>query len=48
MEILILLVAVSSALAIAGVGFFVWTVRQGTHEHADRLTLLPLDDSDNP
>ncbi|MBW1761694.1 MAG: cbb3-type cytochrome oxidase assembly protein CcoS [Deltaproteobacteria bacterium] len=44
MEILILLIFVSVILVGAAVAFFVWTVRQGTFDHADRLALLPLDD----
>jgi cbb3-type cytochrome oxidase maturation protein len=44
MEILILLLAVSLALAATAVGFFVWTVRQRTLDHADRLALLPLEE----
>lgn len=44
MEILILTIFVSLALALLGVGFFVWTVRSGTGEHADRLALLPLEE----
>ncbi len=47
MEILILLIFVSVLLVVAAVGFFAWTVRQGTFDHADRLALLPLDD-ENP
>jgi hypothetical protein len=31
-------------LAGSAVALFVWSVRQRDHEHADRLTLLPLDD----
>lgn len=45
MGIIAVLVAISSALALAAVGFFVWTVRQGSLEHSDRLTFLPLDDA---
>lgn len=48
MEILILTLFVSLVLAGAGVGFFVWSVRQGAHEHADRLALLPLQDDAPP
>ncbi|HEY8426774.1 MAG TPA: hypothetical protein VIL20_00305 [Sandaracinaceae bacterium] len=43
MEVLILTLFVSLALAALGVGFFVWIVRAGTSEHADRLALLPLE-----
>lgn len=38
------LLAASGLLAVAAVGLFVWSVRQRTHEHNDRLSLLPLDD----
>lgn len=44
MEIVILLVFVSLVLAIGAVVFFAWSVREGTHQHADRLALLPLED----
>ncbi len=47
MEVLILLIAVSLVLATAAVGFFTWTVIQRTHEHSDRLTLLPLDSDES-
>ncbi len=45
MEVLILTTFVSLLLALAGVGLFVWSVRARTFDHADRLSLLPLDDS---
>lgn len=44
MEILILLIFVCVVLVGIAVGFFAWTVRQGTFDHVDRLALLPLDD----
>ena len=43
MEVLILLLFVTLVLVGVGVAFFAWTMREGTHHHADRLTLLPLD-----
>ncbi|MFW5876008.1 MAG: cbb3-type cytochrome oxidase assembly protein CcoS [Myxococcota bacterium] len=46
MEVLILLIFVSSVLVTGAVAFFAWNVRQGTHEHADRLALLPLEEAD--
>lgn len=46
MEVLILLVLASVALASGFVGFFVWSAREGTHQHADRLALLPLAEDD--
>ncbi|MFW6067533.1 MAG: cbb3-type cytochrome oxidase assembly protein [Myxococcota bacterium] len=44
MEVLILLVFVSTVLVAGAVAFFVWNVRQGTHEFAERLALLPLEE----
>ena len=44
MDVLILLVFLSTALALAGVGLFVWSVRERTFDQADRLALLPLRD----
>ena len=44
MEVLILLILVCVLLVGGAVAFFVWTVRQGTFDQADRLALLPLDD----
>jgi cbb3-type cytochrome oxidase maturation protein len=41
-EVVALLVFVSLCLVSLAVGFFVWSVQQGTHEHSDRLALLPL------
>ncbi|MFN7950166.1 MAG: cbb3-type cytochrome oxidase assembly protein CcoS [bacterium] len=46
MEVLIVLIAVSLAMALGAVVFFAWTVRERTLEHADRLALLPLDDDE--
>ncbi|MCB9612382.1 MAG: cbb3-type cytochrome oxidase assembly protein CcoS [Sandaracinus sp.] len=48
MEVLLLLVFVSAALALAGVGFFVWSVRERTFDQADRLALMPLRDDAGP
>ena len=44
MDVLILLVFLSAGLALAGVGLFVWSVRERTFDQADRLALLPLRD----
>lgn len=44
MDILILLIFVCVVLVGIAVAAFVWTVRQGTFDQADRLALLPLDD----
>ena len=44
MNIIPLLVLFSLALATCGVLLFLYSVRQGDHEHATRLSLLPLED----
>lgn len=44
MEVLILTVFVSLVLVAGELVFFAWNVRHGTHEHTDRLSLLPLED----
>ena len=43
MEVLILTVFVSLALVAGELVFFAWNVRHGSHEHSDRLSLLPLE-----
>lgn len=43
MDILILLVFVSAALVALAFAAFAWTVRQGSLDHSDRLSLLPLE-----
>ncbi|MCA9530716.1 MAG: cbb3-type cytochrome oxidase assembly protein [Myxococcales bacterium] len=48
MEVLELLIFVSLIIAGGGVGLFVWTLRQRSFEHTDRLALLPLDDTEHP
>lgn len=48
MEVLLLLVFLSAGLALAGVGLFVWSVRERTFDQADRLALLPLRDDAGP
>jgi nitrogen fixation-related uncharacterized protein len=45
-EVLILLVFVSLGFVAGAVAFFAWNVREGTHQHADRLALLPLEDDE--
>jgi nitrogen fixation-related uncharacterized protein len=45
--VLILLVFMSLVFVAAALGLFAWTIRQRTHEHADRLSLLPLDTERN-
>lgn len=44
MEVLILTVFVSVVLVLASILFFGWNVRMRSHEHSDRLSLLPLQD----
>ena len=44
MEVLILTVFVSVLLVATELLFFTWNLRQGTHEHSDRMSLLPLED----
>jgi nitrogen fixation-related uncharacterized protein len=48
MEIIVLQVFVSLMLVAGSVVLFVWTVRGRTLEHADRLSLAPLDDDARP
>ena len=48
MDILILTAFVSLVLVFVGLWFFVWNHRQGTHEHGDRLVLLPLAEDSEP
>lgn len=43
MNVLVLLLFVGVVLVALAVGFFAWTVRQRSHEHNDRMALLPLD-----
>jgi hypothetical protein len=48
-NVLVLQVFVSLLLVAGAVLLFAITVRLGTHEHADRLSLAPLeDDAPNP
>ncbi len=44
MDIVVVLVFFSVLLAMSGLALFVWTIRMRSHEHADRLALLPLVD----
>jgi cbb3-type cytochrome oxidase maturation protein len=48
MEILILLVFVSLMLLAAALLSFGYSIRQGDHEQAERLSLLPLDSDEAP
>ena len=43
MEVLILQVFVSLLLVGGSILLFAYSMRQRTHEHCDRLSLLPLD-----
>ena len=47
MDVVPLLVVFSLLLAALAVVFFVSTVRNGENEHADRLSLLPLESDDS-
>lgn len=44
MSVIVLQVFVSLMLVVGSVVLFVWTVRSRTLEHADRLSLAPLED----
>lgn len=48
MDILIVTVFASLMLVAAALVFFAWNLRQRSHEHVDRLTLLPLEDETSP
>ena len=47
MSVVPLLVFCSLLLAAAGVGMFLYSVRNREPEHMDRLSLLPLEDDAN-
>lgn len=44
MSVMLLQVFVSLMLVVGSVVLFVWTVKSRTLEHADRLSLAPLED----
>ena len=48
MNVIPLLVFLSLALVCLALVLFFYSVRQGTHEHADRLSLLPLEEDELP
>lgn len=48
MNVIPLLVFLSLALVCLSLVFFFYSVRQGDHEHADRLSLLPLEEDEMP
>lgn len=43
MDVLILTVFVSVVLVIGEIVFFAWNLHHGSHDHAERLSLLPLE-----
>jgi nitrogen fixation-related uncharacterized protein len=43
MEVLILTVFVSLVLVAGELVFFAWNVKEQSHDHSDRLSLLPLE-----
>ena len=45
MNVIVLQVFVSLMLVVGSLVLFVWTVRAGTLDHADRLSLAPLDEA---
>ncbi len=45
MSVIVLQVFVSLMLVVGSLVLFVWTVRAGTLDHADRLSLAPLDET---
>jgi len=48
MDVIPLLVFLSLVLVGMALAFFLYTVKQGDHEHADRLSLLPLEEDEMP
>lgn len=48
MNVLVLQVFVSLMLVASSVLLFAYSVRHRDHEHADRLSLFPLDDDGAP
>lgn len=46
MVVIILLVALSLVLVVAGLFFFGLRLRDGDFEHGDRLSLLPLEEDE--
>jgi hypothetical protein len=47
MEVLVVQVFVSLLLVVGGVVLLAYSIKQADHEHADRLSLLPLSDDAN-
>lgn len=48
MEVLTLLIFLSLVLVTMAVVFYVWIISQHTHEHSDRMALLPLEEDEGP
>ena len=48
MDVLIILVFVSLVLVVGALIFLFKGVRSGDYEHGDRLSLLPLEEDDDP
>ena len=48
MDVIPILVLVSLTLVALALLLFVYSVKQGDHEHADRLALLPLEEDELP
>lgn len=48
MDVLILLIFLGICFVGIALYFFVWTVRAGSLQHADRLALLPLREDAEP
>ncbi len=48
MDIVPLLVFCSLILAAAGVGMFVYSIKNREPDHMDRLSLLPLEEDEEP
>ena len=48
MSVIVLQVFVSLMLVLGSLVLFVWTVRSRTLDHADRLSLAPLEDDHPP
>ena len=48
MNVLVLQVFVSLMLVVGAVVLFAYSVKQADHEHADRLSLFPLEEDGAP
>lgn len=45
MEVVALLIFIGAIWVLAAIGFFAWNLLATSHEHSDRLALLPLEDN---